>query len=181
MPLYTCHKCCKTFTQKWHYDYHMNRKRPCDTNANVNDTIQKSPEPEKTLKKPEILREFSYFFGDDPENSLKITEKLTCMFCHKAYSRQDNLKVHMDRYCKLRAKIEETNRNKEALLTLLIEQLKEQNQQHVKKIDELTEVIKSQQQQIMTIHHKGRGGRKKARPTVPTACRCWASRAKCRR
>ena len=32
MPDYTCERCLKEFSQKSHYDKHMNRKRPCQDN-----------------------------------------------------------------------------------------------------------------------------------------------------
>ena len=32
MPKYTCERCLKEFSQKSHYDKHMNKKRPCQDN-----------------------------------------------------------------------------------------------------------------------------------------------------
>ncbi len=39
MPEYTCERCLKVFSQKSHYDKHMNRKRPCQNTKNTLENV----------------------------------------------------------------------------------------------------------------------------------------------
>ena len=39
MPEYTCERCLKVFSQKSHYDKHMNRKRPCQNTKNILENV----------------------------------------------------------------------------------------------------------------------------------------------
>lgn len=42
MPVYTCERCLKEFSQKSHYDKHMNRKRPCQDNKKTLEKVVES-------------------------------------------------------------------------------------------------------------------------------------------
>ena len=42
MPDYTCERCLKEFSQKSHYDKHMNRKRPCQDNKKTLERVVES-------------------------------------------------------------------------------------------------------------------------------------------
>lgn len=73
MVIYRCPLCYKSFNRKSSYDYHVYKRTvPCNNNNKLPDNLINS--------------------------SKKIS--LQCPQCDKVYSRRDNLKRHMDKFCK---------------------------------------------------------------------------------
>lgn len=101
MKDYSCNKCGKTFKQKCHYTYHINRKIPCTTACSqtlINAENNQIPPSQslKNLTTIETEKEESPFFK--------------CRFCLREFSRRDNMKRHEEIYCKNKdAPIEQTN------------------------------------------------------------------------
>jgi len=122
MTIYICNLCNREFNKKNHLDNHLNKKKkPCIsinvvTEPNIDDFPEKTltnPEklfknPEKTLRNPEKLKDM-------------IEEKLICDFCDKQFTRKDNLKTHIDKYCKCK----KHNDDKDLIIKTLIEEVSE--------------------------------------------------------
>ena len=81
MVLYTCNKCKKQFKKKCNYDYHTKlKKNPC--------TIIVAEElPKVILDKPKYI----------------------CKYCLYIFKRSDYLKIHVDKRCKMKHKINEVD------------------------------------------------------------------------
>jgi len=119
MVLYECFQCNKTFKQVCHYKFHINRKKPCfiKTSNNVELNTDEN-KPKNTLRNPEnTLR--------DPEKKTEEKDDNKCKYCKMIFTRKDNLKCHIDRYCKKKEEFLKTESE--------IEKLKEENEK-LKKI-----------------------------------------------
>jgi hypothetical protein len=73
---YLCEHCGYKTNRKWSFDYHLNRKKPCKP---------KEIESTNDNTEPKI-----------PLDLLKNTQKPTCKFCDKSFSRTDSLKRHFN-------------------------------------------------------------------------------------
>jgi hypothetical protein len=49
MPIYTCEKCARTFSQKSHYTSHQNKKIDCSSTTAINTVVQKLVDKEKII------------------------------------------------------------------------------------------------------------------------------------
>jgi len=64
MPIYTCGRCLKDFTQKSHYVRHLNRKNPCkDNKSNLDKIIKMSIRKELSTLKNELMNEIDKKIG----------------------------------------------------------------------------------------------------------------------
>ena len=119
MVNYTCEKCNKEFTKKCHYLTHVNKKKPCETSP-----IILTPPIEILIKN---------------ENNIN-NDILCCDFCGLVFNRKDNLKRHMEKFCKVKKiKEEEEENDKENIFKLLLtkdEQIKKIEEENKKKEDE---------------------------------------------
>ena len=84
METYECQHCKKCFRKKFNYDRHMKRKTPCFVVVSVDENDSSS----------EI----------DSETIFEIENE--CEYCHKIFSRSDALSRHIDKYCKIKRKID---------------------------------------------------------------------------
>ena len=117
MPNYKCGQCMKEFSQKCHYEKHINKKFPCNKN------------PQKPSKFPQF-------------SSTIIKSESICNYCGKEFSRKDNLTRHINEYCKVK---KENDKKMDALMERLIKieennkRLEESDKKNAEKIAKLEE------------------------------------------
>ena len=155
MVNYRCEICGKDFKKKSHWiDHTENKKKPCHINSDnkiilteMNTNPQKKlTKPHNNLKNPqsiELIQEYNI-----------IDDKFSCRFCGAFFCRKDNLKRHIDKYCKVKKldkdKKEEIFNNlieKEKKIELILknyEDLEKQNKSLKKQITELEKNFKQQ-------------------------------------
>ncbi len=121
MPIYECKVCFKKFDRKSNYEDHIyKKKKPCKlNNIDVNDDnlefgIALNHEHDSELDIDLDLDNF-----DDNNNNNNNNDPLTCIYCNKKYSRLDNLKRHIENYCKIKKEEDEKN----IKINLLIEEV----------------------------------------------------------
>ena len=126
MVVHTCPNCKKEFNKKSNYDRHIeNKKKSCVPINNI--VPQKSSEfPHKTSEiphKPENLPLIKEDIIDlilkktmlNDANNDNINKNLTCMYCDKLFTRNDNLQRHQNSYCKSKANHDELEILKEKM------------------------------------------------------------------
>ena len=162
MVIYSCKTCCKNFYKKSTYINHtVNKKFPCTpynyTKPIQNICIENTISPISPIhKNPEFLQKdiLNYKLEDiiinninnndnndnnDNDdniinNNIKIT-KHKCNFCKKYFCRNDVLKTHINKFCKVR---KEENADKDKIIELLIKK-DEQIEHLLGMISKLTE------------------------------------------
>jgi len=97
MVIHYCPLCNKEFNKKSTYDYHINNKKnPC-VNEKVQLSTYKNENPEKNPENPEnidmTVKELHFKMPN-------ICKEFVCKNCNKMFTRKDNLKVHIEQYCK---------------------------------------------------------------------------------
>jgi hypothetical protein len=116
--VYKCFKCNKEFSQKSNYDYHINRKKPCDLNKsnNINNTLTNK---KLSLSYPSVIPNLSLSYHNnknDFNNNKNITNttnnntetnnidnnKYNCIYCNNSFTAKSNLSRHIKYYCKLK-------------------------------------------------------------------------------
>ena len=144
MTIYRCEKCFKTFRQKCHLVDHLTKRlKPCCppdilkivNSSNPSETLTNSSQiPHKSLTNPtkNII----------DINNLLIKNTIidglhSCEYCDKIFNRHDNLKRHIDFYCKIKKK----NDIKDSKIQKLIEE------------NELLKVIILKNKEILTSEH----------------------------
>jgi hypothetical protein len=92
MTLHECNLCSRIFKQKCHLDDHLNKKKKPCCNINANTYVINTTNPDKTLLNPDktLLNPIDK----------KINQRLICKYCDLIFTRKDNLKMHVDKYCK---------------------------------------------------------------------------------
>ena len=78
MPKYTCERCLKEFSQKSHYDKHLNKKTPCQDNKGKIEEVV-----ENIIKKKLILNKTNLYFNNNMN---------TCHEVGQYFTRDDGLK-----------------------------------------------------------------------------------------
>jgi hypothetical protein len=133
--MFACKNCGKNFIRKEHLTKHHNRKFKClaieDHKNNSLPNPQGFQEEKGTLRNPADSQENSGIFGEklgknqeneeilgklvaDFEKSKNSEIKKTgfiCKYCDKIFTRSDNLKVHMNKSCKLYNSMHVDNKN----------------------------------------------------------------------
>ena len=100
MVMYTCDKCGYTTNRKGNYISHLNRKIPCvSKDVNIVSSLQNPPKPSqiphKSLTKP------SQTLTNPSQTLTNPYNDNDCIYCGKSFKRRDNLKRHMESYCKI--------------------------------------------------------------------------------
>ena len=142
MVFYTCDKCHYTTEHKHNYIKHLNRKNPCiPQNDNMVTTLtnphKPSQIPHKTLTNPSQI----------PTNPNNDND---CIYCGKSFKRKDNLKRHMESYCKImKSQMTSIESEKSALIdkTAALELKTTELENQIKK---LNKDLKSKPQNIIT-------------------------------
>ena len=129
MVKYTCTKCKKEFNKKYNFEIHINKKFSCVQPQEILIDTQ-----EKLIKTNNIIKIDENIIKID-ENIIKIDENIDenninmcCKFCGAYYNRKDNLKRHMEKYCKVKKIQDEEKENIFKILLAKDEELKTQKE-----------------------------------------------------
>ncbi len=159
MVLYTCEICNKTFKQKGHYRDHVEKKKkPCQQIlTNPHKTLTKpSQNLTNFLQKPSFSDNSLNFNNDlniepdEKSESSEINDETInsnyCLYCGHIFNRKDNLKRHIDKFCKIKKqKDDETKKQNEIIMAQMIELkklLENQNKQIENQTKEIQEIKK---------------------------------------
>ena len=143
MVLYVCKICNYTTDHKGKYERHLNKKKQCKP-GDIN-KIGKSENPplsQNSLPKPsQILPNPPKSSQNPPKNEKKDKDDICCQYCFKSFTRQDNLKRHIEYKCKKRQMaMDELEYKNSELLDKNI-QLELTTKSLQKKIEEIYETI----------------------------------------
>lgn len=128
MPIYICIRCGKNFKQKGHFKAHLNRKIICKpTNAMVSIqyikeqygfTMNKNTKPlSKSLTNSLRNNSKKTVSEDGPLTNItnhltnNSDENLSCEFCNKLFTLQNNKKRHLEKFCKVKNSIKNKKSN----------------------------------------------------------------------
>ncbi len=144
MVKYTCPKCNKEFNKKSNYIEHINRKFSCIQTQFI------LIEPQQILKKTEENTqkiENVNIINNNNENNTN----LCCPFCKSSFNRKDNLKRHINNFCKEKKLQDQEKENIFKLLLEKEEQMKkieeenkkreEENKKHVRNLEDYIKQI----------------------------------------
>jgi hypothetical protein len=144
MLKYVCNKCNREFQKKNHLDNHLfKKKKPCSPSSILN--LPEYSNPSESLTNPSQIPHKS--LTNSPKNIIDINNLLikntnidalhSCEYCDKVFNRHDNLRRHIDFYCKNKKK----NDDKDLKMKKLIEE------------NELLKVIILKNKEILTSGH----------------------------
>ena len=90
---YICNKCNKSFTKKYNYTVHINRKNACDDFSIINNEDYKNDENDENDENGENNEN-----DESNENILKNDDIIdnTCPYCHKKFFQKSNVKIHIN-------------------------------------------------------------------------------------
>lgn len=117
MVEYKCERCNKIYHNKYDYNRHLNRKRPCKS-----DDIQTN---EKQHKITQISHKNPHIRGKKLNNKGN-NDKNICSYCKKAFSRRDSLNRHISKYCKVK---KGNDQSKEKIIEELLKERDEQKKE----------------------------------------------------
>tara|TARA_Y100001958_G_C21232603_1_gene558514 strand:- start:1229 stop:2122 length:894 start_codon:yes stop_codon:yes gene_type:complete len=107
MVIFECPRCKKIYTHKGHYKRHLNRKFDCrnkDTTDGGSKINNNDKEVNIKMKKKVI----------NPHKSIK--KEFICHLCERTFSRKDNLRRHINKYCKIKKERDEKDKIYQQLL-----------------------------------------------------------------
>jgi uncharacterized C2H2 Zn-finger protein len=110
--IYNCDRCLKSFDQKCHYTYHINRKNPCIEivkNCALKSTEKHSNDTQHIESDEKVCTE---------------TDKLECTYCWLTFTRQSSLNRHINNICKIK---KNNDTNMEELYQELVKKMDIQN------------------------------------------------------
>ncbi len=132
MVNYVCDKCGKNFYRKCNYLDHLNKKKPCKENQqiliNPQDIIISKEEEKKNNY--QVIEEVVEEVDED------INNYLCCGFCGLVCNRKDNLKRHIDKFCKIKKLQDQEKENIFKILLAKDEEIKRINEENKKKDEE---------------------------------------------
>lgn len=107
MVIFECSRCNKIYTHKGHYRRHLNRKYDCKVNSTTEDSneIENIKKNSQTEKKKESTN-----------THYKIKKEFICYLCERTFSRKDNLRRHLNKYCKIKKERDEKDKIYQQLL-----------------------------------------------------------------
>jgi hypothetical protein len=156
MTIYTCNCCFKIFDRKSSYKNHTeHKKHPCKPKEySDNAFLLINPEinqetheiPEKVTENPEKIKFVNQTLNKNKNkinNNIDVNDnKFVCQYCFNDFTRKDNLKIHIKKYCKVKKEqesaIDDTLKMQIEIQTQQIEELKKRNDMYVEQqIEEL--------------------------------------------
>lgn len=147
MVQYTCNRCFKEFSKKCDYIRHTEmKKRPCS--EKIKETIEITLDPIKTnIIAQNTLPNTHNFLKNTQIDINESDVNMCCGFCGLSFNRKDNLKRHIEKYCKVKKLDEE---KKEGIFNKLIEK-EEKLELILKNFELLQENNKNLQKQIKNL------------------------------
>ena len=98
--IYTCLRCGYSNKRKRNLKRHLLRKKSCKP-TNINIPIKELLVLHKFINKEYTNQKIViYEISDNIETHTEYVHKYTCKECKKTFSRRDNLKRHIDKWCK---------------------------------------------------------------------------------
>ncbi len=154
MVNYTCPTCDKQFSKKDSFIKHTEKKKnPCRPKTLITSQTLSNPS-QIPHKNSQIPHKNSQILTEEPvKNVNKINEDIqnkSCLFCGLVFNRKDNLKRHMDKFCKVK-KLQ--NEEKETILQMLIEKDKKIDAQ-TKEMEEIKKQLEDVKKQIQKQKNK---------------------------
>jgi hypothetical protein len=132
MVKHICIKCKKEFNKKSNYLEHINRKFSCIQPQEI------LTDPQEKLIKTNNFNKNNEKFDENIEKFEENNINMCCKFCGAYYNRKDNLKRHMEKFCKVK-KIQDEE--KENIFKILLAK-DEENKELKESNKELKEYIK---------------------------------------
>jgi hypothetical protein len=123
MTEYICEKCLKSFgNKKDHWEYHVNRKRPC---KKIEGILIQFKESQKIQMCDKIDSDTQ---SEEKDQEVKLNN-LECNYCKKCFYKKFNLERHLEK-CKIKNEFniqakQYNNDNNNTTFNLILEQLKE--------------------------------------------------------
>ncbi len=157
MVNHICNTCLKQFKRRIDLVYHIEKKKtPCQPIIQENyqdppEAHQDPPEthqvpPEKHQDPPDSEEELKKNLNKDLANQQQIQKIIhSCSYCGLVFTRQDTLKRHMDKRCKVKIL---DNEQKEKTFELLIKQNHEKDKEIKEIKKELDEIKKQMEKQL---------------------------------
>jgi hypothetical protein len=132
MVNYNCIKCNKVFKQKGHLIYHINKKRPCKEEINVNNiTINGLDDvlaPTVHIDALSYGANISYNNDDEEDNNVNIKNKIMidkehkCIICNSEFTRASSLKRHLLKNCKKINDDKKENKDEQTQTILMLQE-----------------------------------------------------------
>jgi uncharacterized C2H2 Zn-finger protein len=140
MGVYKCNRCNKLFKLKGDYNRHISRKFPCKSDNKTLDSVDETAkiEPQKSTKMEKNPHKNTENVKNLVDEELEDDEsKKVCNHCKKVFSREDSLRRHITKHCKVKAS---QDNEKESLLQKLLEEMRKQNNQMEKQNKQMEEM-----------------------------------------
>ena len=139
MVNHICPTCLKNFKRKVDLTYHIEmKKKPCKPLCIFSSQLLTSPsqKPHKSENLP-VIRDIDMIVN------IENTLKLSCIHCGLVFNRKDNLKRHINNYCKVNKENKDAKDKENILLRKEIEELKKmfyEFSKHNKNTNNLTNI-----------------------------------------
>jgi hypothetical protein len=138
MVNYICEKCGKNFYRKCNYIDHLNKKKPC---REIQQILIKPQEiiftkEEKKININDKIEDKNKDEDEDEDEDEDFNNNLCCGFCGLICNRKDNLKRHIDKFCKVKKIQEQEKENIFKILLAKEEEEKKQLKENNKKLEE---------------------------------------------
>ena len=140
MVYYKCETCGYTTGDKSRLNNHLNRKNPCFVGEdNYVSKVIKNQIPHKSLTKS-LTKPSQTLTNPNTDND--------CIYCGKTFKRKDNLKRHMESYCKImKSQMTSLESEKSALISKTVA-LELKTTELEKKVEQLNQDLINKPQQI---------------------------------
>lgn len=143
MSKYVCLNCNKDFKQKTNFLNHtIYKKNPC-IKKNIYENNNSNQNKEQNISSINFAKRENKSNSEDILKKLySDTEKeiIKCNYCNTTFTRKDNFKVHLEKYCK-----KNKNSSKVSKIKVSIDeyqQIIEQNNKLIKMLNDCQEIIK---------------------------------------